>query len=404
MEQQAPSAAQGLLGTLPAVAAVLGAFIAAGNAGSEAIAGYYRKEAEAAKAKQELRLARIQADSTLAEKFLTMILDEKVSDADRLMLLGALTTIKGHPLREWAAQRSELLTKQLDALARARGAQIAAISEKDEGLRDVRQLESDIEQLNIQLGMQRDDVGKGQELQNQLVVKVKELALLKGKVSSLQVRIASVGSVGESASPTVPTITVKSVQVNLDDTLTVEVLQTAFPVAPRANIEQNAPLVVSAIKEFKISNPKLIATVFATIRAEVGGFEPWSEGKSRFNTATEPFDLYEPATTLGRSLGNTEPGDGEKYKGRGYTQLTGRANYLRTSQRLGLGSLLVDHPELASDPAVSARILCASVVGNPDLEKALQADDLKQARRRVNGGSHGLEAFLDAYNAIIARL
>ena len=48
--------------------------------------------------------------------------------------------------------------------------------------------------------------------------------------------------------------------------------------------------------------------------------------------------------------------------GRGFVQLTGRSNYEKMSQRLGLGSLLVEEPAKANDPEIAARIL-ASFIG-----------------------------------------
>lgn len=53
-------------------------------------------------------------------------------------------------------------------------------------------------------------------------------------------------------------------------------------------------------------------------------------------------------------LGNTQEGDGEKYKGRGYIQLTGRYNYKRAGQALGIP--LESNPSLAADPSVAADI------------------------------------------------
>lgn len=54
-------------------------------------------------------------------------------------------------------------------------------------------------------------------------------------------------------------------------------------------------------------------------------------------------------------LGNTQPDDGAKYVGRGYVQLTGRANYQYWGDRLGID--LINNPELAEDPVIAARIL-----------------------------------------------
>ena len=61
-------------------------------------------------------------------------------------------------------------------------------------------------------------------------------------------------------------------------------------------------------------------------------------------------------TSTGKNLGNTEPGDGAKYKGRGVIQLTGRGNYTRASQRFGVD--FVKEPELVIEPINASRIIC----------------------------------------------
>jgi putative chitinase len=55
-----------------------------------------------------------------------------------------------------------------------------------------------------------------------------------------------------------------------------------------------------------------------------------------------------------RDIGNIYPGDGQKYKGRGFIQITGRYNYTEASKDLGID--LVNHPELAERPDVAARV------------------------------------------------
>ncbi len=53
-------------------------------------------------------------------------------------------------------------------------------------------------------------------------------------------------------------------------------------------------------------------------------------------------------------LGNTEPTDGFRFRGRGYVQLTGRANYAKNGQRLGID--LVNNPDMASEPPTAYEI------------------------------------------------
>ncbi|MBD2121870.1 S8 family serine peptidase [Trichocoleus sp. FACHB-262] len=88
-------------------------------------------------------------------------------------------------------------------------------------------------------------------------------------------------------------------------------------------------------------------------------------------------------------LGNYLPGDGYRYRGRGYVQITGRSNYQKWSQRLGID--LIGNPDLASNPDIAAKIL---VQGMRDgaftgvgLGKYISGNsrDFYNARRIVNG-------------------
>jgi predicted chitinase len=65
---------------------------------------------------------------------------------------------------------------------------------------------------------------------------------------------------------------------------------------------------------------------------------------------------YDPKSSpkTAKILGNTKPGDGVKYHGRGYIQITGRDNYRMAGQALGLP--LEQHPEMAAKPDVAAKI------------------------------------------------
>jgi putative chitinase len=71
-----------------------------------------------------------------------------------------------------------------------------------------------------------------------------------------------------------------------------------------------------------------------------------AEESDRFNTFEEYADGSEYNGRIG--LGNTQPGDGPRFKGRGAIQVTGRSNYTQMSKDLGVD--FVDHPELAAEP------------------------------------------------------
>jgi putative chitinase len=89
-----------------------------------------------------------------------------------------------------------------------------------------------------------------------------------------------------------------------------------------------------------------------------------------------------------RDLGNTQPGDGRRFKGRGLIQLTGRANYTRAAQETGLP--LLQKPELLEQPdnAVLAACLYWRWRGLNELADAGQSDTIT---RRINGGINGIE-------------
>lgn len=71
--------------------------------------------------------------------------------------------------------------------------------------------------------------------------------------------------------------------------------------------------------------------------------------------STSYFNKYEPGTSIGKSLGNTKKGDGAKYKGRGYVMITGRANYQKAGDKLGVD--LINNPELANDREIARKIM-----------------------------------------------
>ena len=91
---------------------------------------------------------------------------------------------------------------------------------------------------------------------------------------------------------------------------------------------------------------------------------------------------------FGRKMGNTDKGDGWKYRGRGLIQLTGKDNYGNCGS--GLGVDLIGDPDRLLDPTYAA--LSAGWFWNKKgLNSLVDAGDIETMTKRINGGLIGLE-------------
>jgi hypothetical protein len=116
--------------------------------------------------------------------------------------------------------------------------------------------------------------------------------------------------------------------------------------ARRAAVAHNWPKIDRALRRAHIAQVGTRIAALATVLTEVGPpLRPINEYGSRRYFAR----MYGGR----RDLGNTHRGDGVRYHGRGYIQLTGRWNYRSYGRRLHLS--LQRHPRLALRPGVSAR-------------------------------------------------
>ncbi|MEN3030371.1 glycoside hydrolase family 19 protein [Chromobacterium amazonense] len=89
----------------------------------------------------------------------------------------------------------------------------------------------------------------------------------------------------------------------------------------------------------------------------------------------------------GGRMGNKNPGDGIKYRGRGFVQLTGHDQYAAAGKALKLD--LINHPELAEDPSNAAKIAVWYWQNHKGLAEAGRAGNVKQATQIINGGQNG---------------
>lgn len=132
----------------------------------------------------------------------------------------------------------------------------------------------------------------------------------------------------------------------------------------------------STLYSYKIDSILRIAHFMGQVTHECAGFRTTEEFASG--------EAYEGRT----DLGNTENGDGRRFKGRGLIQLTGRYNYKKMSTKLGVD--LIKDPELAAKPLLSLKIAC-EYWQSRDINVPADVDDLIAVTRAVNGGLNGLQ-------------
>jgi len=138
------------------------------------------------------------------------------------------------------------------------------------------------------------------------------------------------------------------------------------------------PYLEAAMAEFDISTRERQAAFLAQIGHESGGLH-WL------------VELWGPTAAQARyegrkDLGNTQPGDGYRYRGRGLIQITGRANYEECGAALGVD--LVNEPEKLGEPELASRS-AAWFWESRGLNELADAGDFEKVTRRINGGLNG---------------
>lgn len=117
-------------------------------------------------------------------------------------------------------------------------------------------------------------------------------------------------------------------------------------------------------------------------------------------------ELWGPTDTQKRyegrkDLGNTQTGDGFKYRGRGLIQITGRANYSRAAD--ALNEPLIEFPEILEQPDIAA-LSAAWFWNSHGLNALADANDFEKITRRINGGLNGFNDRLDLWKSAKAAL
>ncbi|WNG60940.1 hypothetical protein F0U59_44220 [Archangium gephyra] len=152
-------------------------------------------------------------------------------------------------------------------------------------------------------------------------------------------------------------------------------LQEIMPRLLAGRADECLPYLDAAMVEADILTPQRQAAFLAQLAhesAELRFFEELATGEA-----------YEGR----RDLGNTRPGDGMRYKGRGPIQLTGRDNYRAAGRALGID--LEGNPQRAADVDVGFRV-AAWFWRSRGLNALADVGDFREITRRINGGFNGL--------------
>lgn len=146
--------------------------------------------------------------------------------------------------------------------------------------------------------------------------------------------------------------------------------------AQRRITDAIAPLLNDLLPKARIAGPWRITHFLAQAAHETDGFstlEEYASGKA-----------YEGRT----DLGNTQPGDGQRFKGRGIFQTTGRHNYLTTGKRLGVDLIAAPEKLLEPEWAVKSAI---DYWNSRQLSGLADANDIVTLTKRINGGTNGMQ-------------
>jgi putative chitinase len=173
--------------------------------------------------------------------------------------------------------------------------------------------------------------------------------------------------------------TLKRLLAGMPGNLTQEKIWAIIPGATEAVIGRYYDGLITAMLSNNISTPLRVAHFLSQIGHE--------SVDMRYGEEIASGEAYE-----GRAdLGNTQAGDGKRFKGRGLLQLTGRANYIAFGQARGKDFISGENPkQIASDPALGVDVSCWYWVQH-NINALADLDDVKAVTKAINGGYNGLD-------------
>jgi putative chitinase len=164
------------------------------------------------------------------------------------------------------------------------------------------------------------------------------------------------------------------------------------------------PHLIETMVMYEINTPARVAAFLAQVGHETGHLtwtsEIWGPTLDQARYERDPECDWPPVTKDSRNskpyqLGNSEPGDGQRFKGRGLLQITGRANYASARDRMRkvFGMRVPDfvqEPKRLAD-AEWAALSAGDYWKSRSLNAVADAGDFVTLTRRINGGINGLQ-------------
>ncbi|HEY8084041.1 MAG TPA: glycoside hydrolase family 19 protein [Methylophilaceae bacterium] len=159
--------------------------------------------------------------------------------------------------------------------------------------------------------------------------------------------------------------------------VTAEQIMKIMPSARASDVQRLLPHINAAMQKYDITTAPREAAFLAQVAQETGDLNYLEEIDNGTN-----YSKYEGS----KKLGNTQPGDGARFRGRGLMQTSGRANYEETGKALGVD--LINHPELLLTPKLAAAS-AAQYFQLRNLNELADKSDINAITKAVNGTNNG---------------
>ncbi len=232
---------------------------------------------------------------------------------------------------------------------------------------------SDVKTVQILLNMHRDELGLAAPLDEDGAIGPGTL----GAIETFQRKVVKMTNPDRRIDPNGSTLA--KLRTGIGDGLTAAKLKGVMINATSANILKYSSALAAKMQDRSITTPLRQAHFLAQVGHE--------SGELRYDEEIASGQAYEGRT----DLGNTQPGDGPRFKGRGLIQLTGRANYTTYGQAVSKDLTTNDQWKLvADDPNLAVDVACW-FWETRRLNTFADQDDVTTITKRINGGLNGID-------------